>query len=628
MIPARPTLLRHAKRAAGPFAAIAALSQAGCYFTDEGLSPPTKAFYYPTGLAVSPGRGALYVANSDFDLQYNGGTVQVIDLRETRKTLRETLAGIRCVQGAKDACDAIGKDAASPPSIGEICNVIPFRSSAESAKTCAKGDDCESGVCVSGHCAGGAGNGTDCSARNECASGVCTDGKCVACARNDECPSGVCHPNGRCALAENDNKILTPSACTPLAPAYAANGKTFATIGAFASGAVLAMNPGSTAGEARLFIPVRGDPSITWFRVVDDRAPDFAGDVSPLDCGQAGTDRRCFQDYRVGLDPYDNLRTATLPVEPVGMDISEDGQVLVSAHQIDSAPSVGLTVNPWDPPTARPTFEFSLSSNVPVGPTEVGRVPAAGYVKARQAANSAFTYQPGFLVTYNATAELDLFRYNDDALSSPPKPFITRAAVTGVATNADGKDSRGIAVDDHLRRECEAGCTDDATKMECLRACVDVPLDVFIANRAPPSLLLGRVRTTIVDSDQGSAFDVPEIYDVVSLAVGPSKVALGSIIGMDGKRHPRIFAVTFESRFVFSYDPEARRVDAVIRTGRGPHAIAFDTGDDGDGLHSYLYVGHFTDSYLGVVDLDMRHPETFGIMFASIGTPTPPRESK
>jgi hypothetical protein len=70
-------------------------------------------------------------------------------------------------------------------------------------------------------------------------------------------------------------------------------------------------------------------------------------------------------------------------------------------------------------------------------------------------------------------------------------------------------------------------------------------------------------------------------------------------------------------------------VDLIIKTGRGPHAIAFDTGDDGSGnLHSYLYVGHFTDSYLGVVDLDMRHPETFGIMFASIGTPTEPRESK
>jgi hypothetical protein len=210
-----------------------------------------------------------------------------------------------------------------------------------------------------------------------------------------------------------------------------------------------------------------------------------------------------------------------------------------------------------------------------------------------------------------------------------------------VSTNADGKDSRGIVVDPSKRQACENACTEgtdglcsDKPDLDgCLRCCVDVPLDVFIANRTPPSLLLGRVRTVVTDSDQGGtvgsgAVDRPEVYDAISLAVGPSKVALGQVIGMDGQLHPRIFAVTFESRLIFSYDPEARMVDAIIRTGRGPHAIAFDTGDDGDGLHSYLYVGHFTDSYLGVVDLDMRHPETFGIMFASIGTPIPPRESK
>src|SRR5262249_41715881 len=115
------------------------------------------------------------------------------------------------------------------------------------------------------------------------------------------------------------------------------------------------------------------------------------------------------------------------------------------------------------------------------------------------------------------------------------------------------------------------------------------------------------------------------------------------------------FAVAFDSRFVFSYDPIGRRVDAIIRTGRGPHPIAFDTclpetalkpnglkiatcreikdtlpakDDFGKEGHSFLFVGHFTDSYVGVVDLDMRHDETFGTMFATVGKPTPPPESK
>ncbi|MEO5726904.1 MAG: hypothetical protein ABI134_36255, partial [Byssovorax sp.] len=86
------------------------------------------------------------------------------------------------------------------------------------------------------------------------------------------------------------------------------------------------------------------------------------------------------------------------------------------------------------------------------------------------------------------------------------------------------------------------------------------------------------------------------------------------------------------------YDPQARTIDAFFRSGRGPHGLATDAdeqaaisgvrGDAKQTGHAFLYVGHFTDSYLGVIDLDMRHPETFGTMFASVGTPTPPKGSK
>jgi hypothetical protein len=169
-----------------------------------------------------------------------------------------------------------------------------------------------------------------------------------------------------------------------------------------------------------------------------------------------------------------------------------------------------------------------------------------------------------------------------------------------------------------------------------------------MANRSPATLLIGKVDTTLIENTPAGggavqtigAFDKVSIDDSVPLAFGASKVAIGEVITREGKRATRVFVAAFDSRLVFSYDPEARRIEAVIRTGRGPHALAFDTGDDSDpdgagpmqgdgsGLHSYLFVGHFTDSYLGVVDLDMRHPDTFGTIFASVGTPTPPRESK
>src|ERR1700760_1591860 len=114
MPPARPPVRRafvnvgvHVRRvggllAAGAFALVAA--GGGCFYTDNGLSPPTEGFYFPTGLVVSPGRTALYVANSDFDLQFNGGTVAVLDLGTLRATLSTLLTGIRCASGNLAEC--------------------------------------------------------------------------------------------------------------------------------------------------------------------------------------------------------------------------------------------------------------------------------------------------------------------------------------------------------------------------------------------------------------------------------------------------------------------------------------------------------------------------------------------
>ena len=100
---------------------------AGCFYQDEGTSPPANRFYYPTGMAVSPGRNALYVANSDFDLEYNGGTVNVVDLTDAtglRGILGPLLAGIRCSGGTLEAC-ASGPGAPGAPvgvSLEAFCN--------------------------------------------------------------------------------------------------------------------------------------------------------------------------------------------------------------------------------------------------------------------------------------------------------------------------------------------------------------------------------------------------------------------------------------------------------------------------------------------------------------------------
>ena len=63
---------------------VSLLSVTSCYSTGDGTAPPASTFYFPVGLAVSPGGNVLYAVNSDFDLQWNGGTLQSYDLNQIR----------------------------------------------------------------------------------------------------------------------------------------------------------------------------------------------------------------------------------------------------------------------------------------------------------------------------------------------------------------------------------------------------------------------------------------------------------------------------------------------------------------------------------------------------------------
>jgi hypothetical protein len=454
-------------------------------------------------------------------------------------------------------------------------------------------------------------------------------------------------PNGSCELAPPficTNDILNPGPCSPIVgsidnPLV----KNFVTIGAFASGAIYVRDadPSRTTNRARLFVPVRGDPSITYLDVNDDSDPAHVGHACSgdfcLECAEEGSDRRCANSHKIGEDPFDNTRVLTLPTEPVGIAASQDGSALVVAH--DTQQSVSLSSNSW---VTSPALQFILTG-LPTGPDEVATVPVPAYVtalRAKQAQNPNadlpnFDYQPGFLVTYRATPTLDLIRYSSDADSMPPRPFLTRVNTFPVVANQDGKDSRGVAIDASDRQACEAGCPGRGSEPnQCLLDCVaNNNLLFFIANRAPASLLLGLIKTELtLSDDQGggkpqvtSALDNAFIYDSIPLDTGPSHVEIGNIINQDGQLERRVFIVCFDTRFVFMYDPTAQRVQGPFRTGRGPQALAFDTAPDAS--HSFLFVGHFTDSYLGVIDLDMRNP-TFGTMFATIGEPLPPRESR
>lgn len=513
-----------------------ALASPSCIFGAEGLPPDPKQIYFPTGLAVSAGRTALYVANSDFDLRYAGGTLQLFDARALRSA------------------------------------VLP-----------------------------------------------------IARALGDQRPAAeACNEGGR---ALNASPFLHPGPCTAFDVEPFLVKTVF--IGAFASRLVLTHDPEGVG--ARLFSPVRGDPSLTYLDVEDDRSvpesPAFT-----FDCN-VGSDGFCGSEHRVGRNAERTLRGIELPSDPVGTAISEDGLAVVSAHQTKATTS--LVMNPWG---ETPYLSY-YASNYAAGPTDLASIARPSVVglaaAAADAGGYAFSYRDGFVLTYRGAAQLDLVEFFPDSGSVPPRPFLVRAAQFPLAISASNIDSRGIAIVSSERRACEEACGQDA--LECAARCAeDVPLGIYVANRNPASLIVGRIHTTLVREASAnggspritSVFHTVAMHDSLPLDFGPSHVKVGQVVGDDGGLVDRVFVLAFDSRSVFIVDPRTDALEAVVRTGRGPQELAIDSGSDAGQPYSVGYVAHFTDSYLGVIDLDRRRPATYGQIVASVGTPLPPAEAR
>jgi hypothetical protein len=574
-------------------AAVAALALGACFPPTDGREPPLGRLYFPVGVALSGGIEAggramgadagaassssarwLFVANSDFDLQFNAGSLQAFDLDRLRSFL---------------------------------------------PRYCEADADCEG---------------------NE----VC-DGPGAA--TNDGDPSFWCvdpanpKPCGDLGEKSPAERLLSPGRCSFIDPVAPAGGEPVlrdsVTIGAFVTD-VLFREPPANETEAgtplgRLFLPVRGDATLHW---VDVR-PTNGGAV--LDCGQGETDE-CDGEHRRGTSPAaENSRNVALPPEPFGVAADKQGRALVVTHQTEG--KVALFVNEWGSGAAGgPHLEFVLAG-LPAGAVAAASIPEPAIAEEGDLRESgAFPHEPGFLVTFRTSPRVQLVRFFDDAAAEPERPFLEGSRFVDITTNAEGFNSRGVAVDDELRGACEIDCrgghedciaqcapgdTDCSGSCaehrdECFQRCAGIPLDVYVANRSPASLVIGETRPNFSET---SSDDLPRFIDNEAVSLGASRVVVGKVIGKDGvTRHSRVFVICFDSRKIFVYDPRARRMETVIQTGRGPHALAVDPGS---GLG---FIAHFTDSYVGVVDLNQTHAQDYGRIIATLGPPTPPRASK
>jgi hypothetical protein len=611
-------LLSPAFASAAVAATLAVAFVPACYSAGDGTAPPPNQIYFPIGLVVSKSGGVLYIANSDFDLQWNGGTVQSYDLTQIRRDALQTI---------KDPA-ALATPFPGHP-YGKLTRPSPQP-------------------------------------------GACPDNPPVT--RDDG-------TSGRQPLGET---------CSPPVDAtlYV---KDSATIGAFATDMRLSCTqaylqpskwPTDPATKAiqypctrsRLYIPVRGDASLTWADVVPDEDPTFtpspsatADEYPPfkLDCG-VRVGGRCDGGHHAGNNPFEpnNSRNVTMPGEPFGMAESEDGTSVAVTHQTDSKVSLlatGFDKSKPGPPQTTPSLQFVLDG-LPFGgngiaaiPHDLEAFPAAPPGQPSNQPNDAF------LLTTRSAAEIDLLRFYPDqgagtggapTSSSLYRPFLAKEAVFSLTANAGSTDSRGIVIDPTPRIRCKLALPATLTPAERQQGemqCARRPARVYIANRSPATLIVGEIGEPSTDGTNTYDADRLVIYQNIPLTLGPSRVYLAPIVDASGRLSLRVFVVCFDSAAIFIYDPEAGVVENIIRTGVGPYAMAFDPFDleaaaRGDVVNDdvrlgsmdpdltakryrFAYVASFTQSYVQMLDLDNSRisKETFERVVFTLGPPTAPK---
>jgi hypothetical protein len=516
----------------------------GCFKPDDGREPPLDRIYFPTGIALSPDGDRLYLANSDWDLQFNAGSVQVYDAARLRSLLPVACESDADCTVAGQRCDSLPSDDGS---------------GSERAPTY----------------------------------------WCIEAASDDPC-AGL-------GVQANGERLTSPGLCSPFDARSLLLGSV--SVGAFATDLIYRSNP---AGGGRLFVPVRSDATLHWMDVAGDAVESGRAEI---DCGQ-GSSGECDERHRRGNAPEESTEAGDeLPIEPFGVDASVDGTAIVVTHQTEGR--VSLFVNDWAEPLDGPRLSHILGG-LPARPVVVTAIPVPEAARLdRLTATRAFGYRPGFWLAFRGNPFVLLLRYFDSIDSPDGTPFLETAFADRLNTTAQS-DVRGLAADPSRRAECEAGCASDMT---CLATCSGIALDVYLSNsnayisNVPASLLIGHstsIRRAAVPNDR------LEVSDVVAIDSGPSRTVVGQVRGESGELERRVFITSFDGRSITIYDPDAGAIEARVLTGRGPAALAIDN------VNAIGYVAHFTDSYVGIIDLDRRH-RTYGTIVRSLGRPTAPR---
>jgi YVTN family beta-propeller protein len=574
-----------------------------------GTDPPTSTFYFPVGLAVSAGGNALYAVNSDFDLQWNGGTLQSYDLYLVR---RDTAALVNANLTGKTPSDvASNSNTANPYNIDFV--------NPPATTNCLT--DPNAGILNA--------NGTRVELGQICAPSVQS--------------TKYVRSSTIIGAFATDLQLQTVNGVVGtrlFAPVRGNATLTWADVGKDDASMVPPENVAMPAPFPPFVLSCSGTPT---------DGPDFPTGNPAVGCSNTTGNT---------VDPRDT-RGATMPGEPFGMAQTEDGSAIAVTHQTSTDASLLLAGSPSTTPNASvsPSMQF-VETDVANGGSGIAAVPHDPLSSVPPCPPTAPMLPPGvrcvrpaFLETNHDTAELDLLRYYNDDGSSLNRPFLAKERVFTFNTNLAGTDSRGIAIDSTPRLACQGMHGVDPT------VCADTPARVFFANRTPPSLVFGEIGGPSTSGDGSYDPDQFTPGGNVPLLPGPSRVYVAPIVNAQGNYEVRVFVVNFDSSTISIIDPanisNLARVDT-IGVGPGPFAMAFDpfdlkavamnahvTNEPATDprltpaqnaaapllkTYRFAYVASFTQSFVQVIDLDQSQPTFENVVF-TLGNPTPPKGS-
>ena len=568
-----------------------------CYpAAGAGVDPPTYSFYYPVGLAVSRGGTVMYAVNSDFDLQWNGGTIQSLDLHLIRR---------HTVMAIKDPTDP-NLPLAQPPDPNACPNGPPVITTLNDGGV-QPGWACAPPTIASYYM------------RDSAAIGAFATDLQLSIAPNPSVPgtSRLFTPvRGDASLSWadiiDDNAAMTPSP-TDTADTY----RPFA------------LDCGLRDAHRRCDSLHRVGNDIT--QPGDTRQLTMPGE--PFGMAQAYDNASIVISHQTSTNstlftpftPETDISTMPPAIQFVASNVPNGG--------------IGVAAIPHT------TDAFAECFPDPNAPACLAVFPRPAFLQTSRTAA-----QVALLRFYSDQG--DIFEGGDaqPAYSNPYRPFLQNEATFTLNVNAGTTDfARGIAIDPSPRIRCKAGITvppTDPTYASQAEMCGQLPARVFIASRGPASLIVGEVGEPITQDGTYDA-DFVVFTDSVPLPPGPSAVHIAPVIDNLGNYALRVFIVCFDSNEIIDYDPDQKIIEAVINVGIGPFALTFDPFDytaaalgqpvgidprDADlGLKTYRfgYVGSFTQSYMQVIDLDNSTSDksTWATVVYNVGVPTSPKGS-